>query len=390
MWCSRKEQAAVCMGYLVLTGLEQWTNVGQNGMFPICYLLFFFGIVKSHTGSVGKKRKGEVFAELAFYGAFVCMVAQLMAGLFGNGFYISSYDKSVTGMLTNGFRVFPPLLARELVRGILFAGAKRQRKNWKKWSYLYLVAVVFTFLQINIMKVLALGGKEEIGKEMFQSILPLFMEQIFLNVLVVYGGWQTAFLYTGMLQAFIWFFPIVPDMNWLVETVIKLLVPAVFSMLAADKGEQIYGDRRKKQESLGIGSGVVLIFCVLLIWFFIGVFPIYPSVVMTGSMEPWIHPGDFVLIEKIKSQEELMKLKKGDVIHFKRDDIYISHRIVNILEDENGNRVFQTKGDNNSSEDVRLVTLKEVKGIVRYSIPKMGLPVLWLKGGGEQPAGVEF
>lgn len=75
-----------------------------------------------------------------------------------------------------------------------------------------------------------------------------------------------------------------------------------------------------------------------------------------------------------------MNLKKGDVIHFQRDDIYISHRIEDVLEDENGNRVFQTKGDNNASEDVRLVQLNEVKGIVRYCIPKAGLPVLWCKG----------
>lgn len=389
MWCSRKEQAALCLAYLVWNVLNQWTSVGQNLLFSICYLLFFF-VASKRYGSARKKRKGEAFTELAFYGAFVCIVAQLLAGLFGNGFYISSYDKSIKGMVLNGFRVFPPLLARELVRGSVLVGVEKERKNWKKWSYIYLSAIVFAFLQINITKIMALSGTREIGKELFQSFLPLFMEQIFLNYLVLYGGWQASFMYGGMMQVFVWFFPIVPDMNWLVETIIKLLVPAVFSMLAADKGEQIYGEERKKQESVGIGSGIALIFCVLLIWFFIGVFPVYPSLVMTGSMEPWIHSGDFVLIEKIQSQEELMNLKKGDVIHFQRDDIYITHRIVDILEDENGNRVFQTKGDNNSSEDVRLVTLKEVKGIVRHSIPKMGLPVLWLKGGGEEPDGVEF
>lgn len=389
MWCSRKELVVFCLGYLVLAGAGQWTSAGQSRLFPLGCLFFCVFVVKSYVGSVRKKRKSDAFIELAFFGAFVCMVAQLLAGLFGHGFSISSYDKSITGMAANAFRVFPPLLARELVRGVVFAGVERERKNWKKWSYLYLSATFFTFLQMNLMKVLTLNGTEEIGKEIFQSILPLFMEQFFLNFLVLYGGWRASFLYAGMMQAFIWFFPIVPDMNWLVETVIKLLVPAVFSILAVDKGEQIYGEERKKQEQTGIGSVISLVCCVLLIWFFIGVFPVYPSVVMTGSMEPWIEPGDFVLIEKIQSEEELMKLKTGDVIHFQRDDIYITHRIVNILEDENGNRVFQTKGDNNSSEDVRLVTLKEVKGTVQYTIPKIGLPVLWLKGG-ETPDGVEF
>ena len=54
-----------------------------------------------------------------------------------------------------------------------------------------------------------------------------------------------------------------------------------------------------------------------------------------------------------------------------------------LKEDEEGNQVFQTKGDNNSSEDVRQVKLTEVKGIIRFQLPKVGLPVLWLKGSSE-------
>ena len=37
---------------------------------------------------------------------------------------------------------------------------------------------------------------------------------------------------------------------------------------------------------------------VLIIWFAVGLFPIYPSVIITGSMEPLIKPGDIVLLKK--------------------------------------------------------------------------------------------
>lgn len=376
----RKEQGIICFVYLVLALLAQGTSIGQSRMFFACWLIFLVGIVKKYGESLRRKRKDEIFLELAFFCGFVSILAQIFAGLLGQGFSLSPYDKSISGMLTNGVRVFLPLMVREMVRGILLEGMERERKEGRKWAFLYLFAIGFTLLQLNLEKISMLHGTKEIGKEVFQSVLPLFVEQICLNCFVLYGGFRASLLYAGMTEAFHWFFPIVPEMNWLVKTVIKLLVPAVFALLAADKGEEIYGEKLKRQESFGIGTSAVLGGCVLIVWFFIGVFPVYPSVILTGSMEPWIHPGDFILIEKIQSQSELMHLKKGDVIHFQRDDIYISHRIVDILEDENGNRVFQTKGDNNVSEDVRLVQLKEVKGIVRYRVPKAGLPVLWCKG----------
>jgi signal peptidase len=62
--------------------------------------------------------------------------------------------------------------------------------------------------------------------------------------------------------------------------------------------------------------------------------------VMTGSMEKGIHPGDYLVVKKEKSY------KKGDIVTYKIDDNYITHRIVKI---ENG-RVI-TKGDANNVED---------------------------------------
>ena len=65
-------------------------------------------------------------------------------------------------------------------------------------------------------------------------------------------------------------------------------------------------------------------------------------------MEPMIKPGDVILVDKATSIEEIYSLKEGDVIQFSRDAILISHRIVEIGEEE-GVKVFLTKGDNNSS-----------------------------------------
>ena len=39
---------------------------------------------------------------------------------------------------------------------------------------------------------------------------------------------------------------------------------------------------------------------------------------------------------------------------------------------------YITKGDNNNAEDVGEVTPDQIKGVVVYSVPKIGYPSVWL------------
>ena len=62
--------------------------------------------------------------------------------------------------------------------------------------------------------------------------------------------------------------------------------------------------------------------------------------IITGSMEENIHAGDYVLIYKKND------FKVGEVVTYKKEDHYITHRIVR----KDGN-LFVTKGDANNTED---------------------------------------
>ena len=64
------------------------------------------------------------------------------------------------------------------------------------------------------------------------------------------------------------------------------------------------------------------------------------SEVETGSMEDGIHPGDYVLIYK----KNIYNV--GDIITFKKDGYYITHRIV-----KKHKKDIITKGDANNTED---------------------------------------
>lgn len=169
-----------------------------------------------------------------------------------------------------------------------------------------------------------------------------------------------------------------------------IIILVLGDLINESKSKYKHNKKRKKTEKM-CGQIVVMGFCVVVIWFFVGVFSIYPSVVLTGSMEPKIKPGDMILIDKICESKEIEELKEGDIITFHKDNIVITHRIIGKTTDEEENILFKTKGDNNSEENLRLVEPKEVIGKYVGVVPKVGIVVLWLKGSREEvPEGVEF
>lgn len=81
--------------------------------------------------------------------------------------------------------------------------------------------------------------------------------------------------------------------------------------------------------------------------------------VVSGSMEPSIHDGDYIIIKKTDSS----LLKEGDIICFYStdDEIYgkmNTHRIVRRLDDGS----FVTKGDTSFSEDGNAVAADKIVG----------------------------
>ena len=84
-------------------------------------------------------------------------------------------------------------------------------------------------------------------------------------------------------------------------------------------------------------------------------------IVGTGSMEPEIQIGEFILIK------ETSKYKSGDIITFKdKDEYLITHRIIDIKEKE-----VLTKGDNNDLED-EWIASEKIEGKVVFKSEILG------------------
>jgi len=94
-----------------------------------------------------------------------------------------------------------------------------------------------------------------------------------------------------------------------------------------------------------------------------------PLIVMSGSMEPAVYPGDVIVLREQAADQ----YKVGDVVTYLAGATAYTHRIVG---EEGG--VFALKGDNNNTVD-EFLTADKFEGKIILRIPKIGAAILFFK-----------
>lgn len=97
--------------------------------------------------------------------------------------------------------------------------------------------------------------------------------------------------------------------------------------------------------------------------------------VASGSMGKVMPTGSLIIVKNVDTSS----LKKGDIITFKSNSILITHRIYDIYEQANGERVITTKGDANSQPDPTPVLSRNIIGRVHLKLPILGHVLNFLK-----------
>ncbi len=324
-----------------------------------------------------------VAGSILFFGLFFC------AGAILKTIAATPYDISPGGILSNLLLLIPALVAQEMVRTYVLGTIYRNSHRPFLWNALLTVFLVF--MQLNVSKIAVFSSSEDWFIFVIKDVLPMLSQGALLSLLSLYGGASASALYAGLQMVLLRVIPVLPSLPWIAESALGITFPLILLFFV----ETLYkrSVRRypigAREPRMKLGSlTTTLVASIGLIWFVIGVFPVYPSVVLTGSMEPMIFPGDVVLIRRIAQEKDIYALAAEDVINFKRNDYTVTHRIIEVVTDEAGNVSFRTKGDNNKTADVSLLSPNDINGIVFSVVPKVGLPVLWLRGGGAAPEGV--
>jgi signal peptidase len=103
------------------------------------------------------------------------------------------------------------------------------------------------------------------------------------------------------------------------------------------------------------------------------------STMLTGSMEPGIMPGDVV----VTTPEPASEVAVGDVIsyHIPVEDHRVeTHRVVEVIDHEDGSIAIRTKGDNNENVDPWVATLEgDTVWQMQAVVPKLGTAIRTLR-----------
>ena len=151
--------------------------------------------------------------------------------------------------------------------------------------------------------------------------------------------------------------------------------------------------KEKKVTFSGIFKGIIIVLLLIIlsinVWVMFqaksnpnsvpSIFGYKPFVVLSGSMETKISVGDLVFVKEIDPST----LKTGDIIAFRDSNNYVTtHRIVGKIDTEKGT-CFETKGDNNNTNDKDPVCFDSIEGKYQTKIAKIGNIILFI----QQPLG---
>lgn len=290
------------------------------------------------------------------------------------GFAHNPYNRSLYGIITNIWTILPVVVVREYIRYYMINNCDKKRI----FLHTFLISFLFVIIDINILKFDTYFATSISTFEFFlETLFPSLLTNLFLTYVAYFSGYGAPIVYTLLPQLAMYLLPILPDIDWVLTSILNAIVPFftyVYINYLISKIDKTL--RIQPEKTIGIKGWLVMIILILLVvGFGLGIFPIQPLVIGSNSMAPQIHKGDIVFIKS----EGVGKVKKGDIIRYILDGNYIVHRVVKINLDGKGNRIFITKGDNNKNIDLYPVKESQYAGIVKFNIPYVGYPTIILR-----------
>ena len=287
------------------------------------------------------------------------------------GFLKNAYSRSLFNLFDNVFSPIVIIIAIELFRYVFISANKD-----KKFSIILLTVLLIIFEIAIGIRTLDYSDLAILFNTTATFILPVIFKNILLSYMSYHVGYKVPIVYRLVMDIYIFVVPLIPNLGDYVNSMILISLPILiyissFSMIddRITRPEPIFN--KSKFTAWDIPVGAVLIILIALIS---GFFPLYMIGIGSQSMDPTIHKGDAVILKKVDKKTEL---KKGDIVAYSNGKLIIVHRIVGVNK-KGKNITYTTKGDNNNGNDPRAVNQTQVKGIVKFKIPFIAWPTVWL------------
>ena len=207
-------------------------------------------------------------------------------------------------------------------------------------------------------------------------VLPSISRNIVASYISYKVGYKPNWIWICIVSLYSSILPIIPNTGEYILSLLKLLFP----LLIGYNTYSFFQNRKyniplsyNKNKTWGL-LATTLVFVIVIVYFTSGYFKYFSIAIATGSMTPNIYKGDVVVINQ---KYKLDELNVGDVIAYKYEGKIIVHRIAKVAKyrDE---KIFYTQGDANNTIDEYIVYPETIMGSVKWKIPYIGLPTVWL------------
>ena len=281
----------------------------------------------------------------------------------------SPFSRSLLGVVKNAGLFGGVIVAQEYIRAYI-VGCDTSSKRWMT------IAAAFSFFaySLNLTNMMdAFGNWGTLFQYIGGTLLPGICTAVFLTWLSKRTGFLPPMIFRLVPEAVQWLLPALPKSSW--QT--NMMLGAAFTVFAiiilqqlgiAEQQRRNKRKRSKKARANLLSWAGLLVTMGLMFSFSLGLLPLRPMVIATGSMLPVIRPGDMVILQNMDAKV----LQVGDVIAYQTEGYQIVHRIMSINLSGDGNSYIM-KGDNNDGPDTNAVQESQIVGKVVQIIPYVGL-----------------
>lgn len=344
-----------------------WVFIGLLG-----FLIALLFLVKYKKPS---KQKNKTLYYIVIGGCLVVQIAFYIWGLFTG--FSTSYNVFYRNYLSkiHILGVFLIVAITEMIRYLILLNYNYNKKDKKK--YIARFIMIFNYVLIDYMllgKICDFTSRYDLVNTLLTFVIPSITKNLFLDYTSQKYGYITNYWYRLIMDLYLYFIPIEPNINLFIKTVIISVLPYFLYVIL----ENVFGNKKRtarKDKKKNISVNIVsLVILAVLVYLISCQFTYSMIAVGSESMQGTINKGDAVIYKEYKDE----KLKEGEVIVFRQNNKLIVHRISSIFELDNGDQAFNTKGDANVNEDNWIVTKENVVGVVKLRVLLIAWPSVLL------------
>ena len=354
-------------------GYKYYSTIMTSVINPLFYIITFIISILLSNADHNQRIKAKVNKYQTMFILIISyLIIYVLLGLF-LGYVKSIYSHAFLGILKNIWDYIIPIIFIELIRNILV------RNSCNSKIVFLIIVLLFTLIDIDLFNIISLTNKAEIFKSTFSIILPAVIKNLSLTYISKTSGYTTNLIYLLPQKLTNIILPIFPDLDWYFISLLGILLPVFAFIIIKHLDDKIESSKSKSRIKKEKPIRIIILITPLIIFclFVAGIFKYKPTAIVSNSMHPIFDRGDVVIVEKL-DRKKRKNLKKYDIIEYKLNNIIVAHRIIHIEKHNDGSILYITKGDNNNTADNEKVSSNQINGIVKFRVPKVGYPSVWL------------